>query len=226
LQHLAGAPYARSIGYVRVGWGKGGETTPIGNWNQAGMCPDGGGNNTLTTDWGYTLSGWESFLQQGMTLEASANRKLQLMVSITPMGQDAGSQDRVPDFVAPIAASLHIGFGTQGLGAADLNNCAGSSGDWCNLFHSYQGKVPLETQTLFNSCAASNMSGACSSLATLTGPLDPLLTWAAQNDVNTFEMYYQDACAMLCPGYSTAGYANYPQPGYLAALANVVGGNF
>jgi len=226
LQHLAASPYASSIGYVRVGWGKGGETTPISGWNQTGMCPDGGGNNTLTTEWGYTLSGWESFLQQGMTVEAAANRRLQLMVSLTEMGQDAGSQDRVPDFIAPIAASLHIGFGTQGLSSADINNCAGAGADWCNLFHAYQGKVPLETQTLFNSCAASNENGGCSSLATLTGTLDPLLTWAAQNHVNTFEMYYQDACAMLCPGYSAAGYAAYPQPGYLAALANVVGGNF
>jgi hypothetical protein len=226
LRHLAGSAYASSIGYVRVAWGKGGETTPIASWNQAGMCPDGGGNNTLTTDWGYTLSGWENFLQQGMTFEAALKVKLQLMISITPMGPDAGSQGRVPDFIAPIAAVLHIGFGTQGLASADLNNCAGSAGDWCSLFHAYQGKVPLETQTLFNSCAASNMSGSCSSLATQTGPLDPLLTWAAQNHGTSFEMYYQDACAMLCPGYSVAGYASYSQAGYLAALANVVGGNY
>src|SRR5262249_12058188 len=112
LAHLASSSYASSIGYVRVAWGKGGETTPIANWDWPAMCPDGGGHNTLTNDWGYTLAGWESFLNDGMTFEAGINPHLQLMISITPMGTRTGSQSVVPDFTAPIAASLHIGFGS------------------------------------------------------------------------------------------------------------------
>jgi hypothetical protein len=226
LTHLASSTYARSIEYVRIAWGKGGETTPISNWDQAGLCPDGLGNNTLTTDWGYTLTSWESFLSQGMSFEAGLNSGLPLMISITPMGASGGSQNVVPDFTAPIAASLQIGLGTQGLAQADVNNCAGSAGDWCNLFNTYKGQVPLETQTLYNSCAASNMSGSCSNLSILTGPLDPLLLWAARNHGTTFEMYYEDALAMIEPGYNSSGYAAYPQPNYLAALQNVVSGNF
>jgi hypothetical protein len=56
--------------------------------------------------------------------------------------------------------------------------------------------------------------------------LNPLLMWAAQNHATTFEMYNQDALAMLAPGYSSSGYAAYPQPNYLAAMESVVGGNF
>ena len=226
LAHLASAPYASSIGYVRVAWGKGGETTPISSWDAVGTCPDGGGKNTLTNDWGYTLSGWESFLQNGMQFEAGLGSPLQLMISITPMGPSGGSQAAVPNFTAPIAASLHIGFGTQGLMASDVNNLPGCGGNWCNLFATYTGQVPLETQTFYQSCATSNESGTCPSMAVTTGTLDPLLIWAARAHATTFEMYYEDACAMLCPGYNVAGYAAYPQPGYVAAMANAVGGNY
>ncbi len=226
LAHLAASPYASSIGYVRIAWGKGGETTPIANWDAAGTCVDGSGKNTLTNDWGYTLSGWENFLASGMQFEAALGSGLQLMISITPMGASGGSQAAVPNFTAPVAASLHIGFGTQGLMASDVNNPGGCGGNWCNLFSTYNGVVPLETQTFYQSCAATNESGTCPSMAVTTGTLDPLLMWTAKSHVTTFEMYYEDACAMLCPGYSVAGYAAYPQTGYLTALANVVGGNY
>jgi len=224
LAHLAASSYASSIQYVRVAWGKGGETTPTANWDAAGSCPDGSGHNTLTNDWGYTLAGWESFLQGGMTYEAGLGSPLQLMISITPMGPSGGSQAAVPNFTAPIAASLHIGFGTQGLMASDVNNVAGCGGNWCSLFATYSGQVPLETQTFYQSCAAVNESGTCPSMAVTTGTLDPLLIWSAQQGTTTFEMYYEDACAMLCPGYAVAGYAGYPQAGYLGALMDVVGG--
>jgi hypothetical protein len=226
LAHLAGSAYGASIQYVRVAWGKGGETTPIANWDVSGNCPDSGGNNTLTTDWGYTLSAWETFLHNGMTFEAGLNLPLQLMISITPMGPNGGSQATIPNFTAPIAASLHIGFGTQGLMASNVNNIAGCGGNWCGLFATYAGQVPLETQTFYQSCAASNESGACPSMAVTTGPLNPLLTWAAQEQATTFEMYYEDALSMLAPGYTSSGYAAYPQPGYLTALQSVVSGNY
>jgi hypothetical protein len=226
LTHLTGASYGSAIEYVRVAWGKGGETTPFSSWDGAGTCPDANGHNTLTTDWGYTLTGWQSFLQTGMTFEAGLGSPLQLMISITPMGPSGGSQGVIPNFTAPIAASLHIGFGTQGLMASDVNNFYGCGGNWCQLFATYNGQVPLETQTFYQSCAAENESGTCPSMAVTTGTLDPLLTWAALNHVTSFEMYYEDACSMLCPGYNVAGYAAYPQAGYLAAMANAVGGNF
>ena len=226
LAHLAASPYAANIQYVRVAWGKGGETTPIANWDVTGNCPDGSGNNTLTTDWGYTLSGWETFLHNGMTFEAGLSLPLQLMISITPMGTSGGSQAAVPNFTAPIAASLSIGFGTQGLMASDVNNAAGCGGNWCNLFATYAGSVPLETQTFFQSCAPNNESGTCPSMAMTTGPLNPLLMWAAREHATSFEMYYEDALAILSPGYSNPGYAAYSQPNYMSALQAVVSGNF
>ena len=226
LAHLAASPYATSIQYVRVAWGKGGETTPIANWDAPGNCPDGSGNNTLTTDWGYTLPGWETFLHNGMTFETGLNLPLQLMISITPMGTSGGSQAAMPNFTAPIAASLGIGFGTQGLMASDVNNAGGCGGNWCNLFATYAGRVPLETQTFFQSCAPSNESGTCPSMAVTTGPLNPLLMWAAREHATSFEMYYEDALAILLPGYSNPGYAAYSQPYYMTALQAVVSGNF
>ncbi len=226
LAHLASSAYGASIQYVRVAWGKGGETTPTANWDASGNCPDGSGNNTLTADWGYTLAGWEAFLQNGMTFEAGLNLPLELMISITPMGTSGGSQAAVPNFTAPIAASLHIGFGTQGLMASDVNNASGCGGNWCGLFATYTGQVPLETQTFYQSCAPTNESGTCPSMAVETGPLNPLLIWAGKEHATTFEMYYEDALSMLAPAYNSSGYAAYPQPGYLTAMQSVVSGNF
>ena len=223
LAHLASASYGSSIEYVRVAWGKGGETTPTANWDVDSTCPDGNGYGELVHDWGYTLANWEAFLQNGMTWEAGLRSPLQLMISITPMGNHGQSQGAVPAATAPVAASLGIGFGTQGLMASDVNSYP-CGGGWCGLFASYAGMVPLETQTFYQSCASTNESGTCPSMAVTTGTLDPLLNWAAEEGATSFEMYYEDACAMLCPGYNVSGYAAYPQAGYLNALMDVVGG--
>ena len=121
------------------------------------------------------------------------------MLGITPMG-DPG--DVVPEYAAPVAVQNGIGFGSQGLEASDVNNCAGSTADWCSLFSEYTGRVPLELQTLDQSCP----TGECK-----TGSLVDLIPFGVQNHATIFEIYYQDWLRAYDPGY----------PGYFPAYQNI-----
>lgn len=179
------------VGYIRFGLGRGGETIPVGDWDtptsSSDQCP------VAFTAWGLTdstISVWENYLQTMLNFEANNNAsKLQLMVGITPMNGNA-----VPIFVAQTAVPLGIGFGSQGLESSDVGNCAGSTADWCGLFDQYTGKVPLELQTIGQSCPESPTSCPTGSLATL-------LPFAVENHATIFELYYEDWLTAFDPNY-------------------------
>jgi hypothetical protein len=186
------------IGYIRFGLGRGGETIPVGDWDSSDAC------GAQFAAWGLTdatvSSTWEPYLAGMLAFEAANNSaKVQLMVGITPMNGNG-----VPDFVAQTAVPLGIGFGSQGLEASDVNNCSGSTADWCDLFHTFSGKVPLELQTIGQSCPQSPTSCA-------TGSLVTLLPFAVSNDATILEIYYQDWLTAFDPGYQ----------GYDSAYASV-----
>lgn len=173
------------MGYIRFGLGHGGETIPVGDWNSGDACA-----NQLAS-WGLTISTWTTYLTGMLTFEHSLASPVQLMVGITPMSGNA-----VPDAVAAAAVPLNIGFGSQGLEATDVNNCGGSTADWCNLFNtfytSYPGKAPLELQTVGQSCP----DNSCA-----TGSLVNLLPFAVANHVTILEIYYQDWLTGYDPNY-------------------------
>jgi hypothetical protein len=173
------------VGYIRFGLGHGGETIPVGDWNSGDACA------TQLASWGVTIPTWITYLTGMLTFEHSLASPVQLMVGITPMG---GNQ--VPDAVAAAAVPLNIGFGSQGLESSDVNNCAGSEADWCNLFNtyfnSYPGNAPLELQTLLQSCP----DNSCT-----TGSLVNLLPFAVANHVTILEIYYQDWLTGYDPNY-------------------------
>lgn len=175
------------IGYIRFGLGRGGETIPVGDWqtpsSPSDNCP------TQFAAWGLNTSSWETYLGTMLTFEGSLNSSKQLMVGITPM-----NGNEVPMFVAQTAVPLHIGFGSQGLEASDVGNCAGSTADWCSLFHQFSGQVPLELQTIGQSCPQSPTSCA-------TGSLVNLLPFAVSNDATILEIYYQDWLTAFDPNY-------------------------
>ena len=177
------------IGYIRFGLGRGGETIPVGDWDSSDAC------GQQFAAWGLTdstINLWENYLETMLTFEAANNpSKLQLMVGITPMNGNG-----VPNVVAQTAVPLGIGFGSQGLQASDVNNCAGSTADWCKLFNQFTGRVPLELQTIGQSCPESPAS--CP-----TGSLVALLPFAIQNHATIFEIYYQDWLTAFDPGYSS-----------------------
>ena len=65
---------------------------------------------------------------------------------------EGGDQAAVSDFIAPIAAKNGIGIGNEGLSDQSIRNCGGPQVNWCSQFERYQGKIPLELQTLGKSC--------------------------------------------------------------------------
>jgi len=185
LAHYGNGNYPK-LGYIRIGLGRGGETIPVGDWDSGDACSEafaswGLNDNTITTT-------WEPYLQSMLNVEAQNNPgNVQLMVGITPM-----TGGGVPQFVANTAVPLKIGFGSQGLQESDVNNCAGATADWCDLFNTYTGKVPLELQTVAQSCP----DNSC-----VTGSLANLLPFAVFNKVTILEIYYQDWLVAYDPNY-------------------------
>jgi hypothetical protein len=174
------------VKYIRFGLGHGGETLPVGDWNSGDACA------VQLASWGLTVPTWEAYLTSMLAFEHNLGSSVQLMVGMTPMGTPS---TQVPDAVAVAAVPLNIGIGSQGLESSDVNNCAGSTADWCNLFNKYFGQVPLELQTVGQSCP----NGGCP-----TGSLVTLLPFAVLNHVTILEIYYQDWLTGYDPNY--AGY--------------------
>jgi hypothetical protein len=142
---------------------------------------------------------------------------------------------QLPDAVDPIAVTNLVGFGTQGLEASDVNNCSGSTAHWCGNFASFYQNVWTEVQTLAQTCPTEGTGVSCTGLQGSTGPLPPLLNYAAGKHAVIFEIYYQDwLLSRSDSGYCTAASgANYSsgqcgqiQPPYAAAvLATAQGSN-
>jgi hypothetical protein len=149
-----------------------------------------------------------------MQYEVSLGSSIQMMVGITPFGNPANN---VPDYLGPAATSLGIGFGSQGLEIGDVNNYPNCSADWCNLFASSTGKVPLELQTIFQSCAPTN--AACTTQESQTGSLTDLLPFAVAHKVTILEIYYQDWLTGYDPTYTPY------DVDYAMALTNAAAGH-
>ena len=208
------------IGYIRFGLGRGGETFPAMGWDNVLDPPC----YNAFQSWGFTSAGktalWESYLSTMLTYEASLHSAKQLMVAINGVNPPSNT---VPDYLAPIAASLGIGFGSQGWQAADIDDCTGGEADWCDLFEAYKGQVPLELQTATKSCTAEM---ACTNNA-VTGPLPPLLVWAAAHHTNVFEIYWQDWLIAYDAAYrASVGVSPETGMSYLQALQATANGGY
>ena len=150
IEHYASNP---GVGYIRVGLGKGGEINLPKGWHDTSE-PCG---KAYYDRWGYTAGDsnkytWNAYLQKMLEFEGSLHSAKQLMVSVTPVQAPGHNPQEVSDFLAPIAVKYGIGFGNQGLSTMAMRDCTGMQADWCNLFERFQGKVPLEVQTLGKSC--------------------------------------------------------------------------
>src|SRR5258708_14156937 len=180
------------VGYIRFALGHAGETIPVAGWNDTTtVC-----GQAFVNTWGYAVSNWESYLQAMLTYEGSLNSPKTLMVGITPMGTPS---TQVPDAITPTAVQNHVGFGSQGLEKSDVANYPNCTADWCNLFNQYTGQVPLELQTLGQSCPTG--STGCTTQQQQTGDLTVLLPFAVSHHATIFEVYYQDWLVAYDPNY-------------------------
>lgn len=157
VEHYASNP---GVGYIRFGLGKGGEINIPRGWHD----PSEPCGEAYTKRWGYTAGNsakytWNAYLEKMLDFEGSLHGAKQLMVSITPVQAPGHNPQEVSDFIAPIAVKNGIGFGNQGLSTQSMQNCSGMQADWCSLFERFQGKVPLEVQTLGASCPQGSCGG-------------------------------------------------------------------
>jgi hypothetical protein len=150
VKHYAGNA---SVGYIRPGLGKGGEINLPRGWQDPGE-PCG---QAYTKRWGYTAGDsdkytWNAYLKKMIEFLGTLTSSKQMMTSLTPVQAPGLRPEEVSDFIAPIAAKNGVGFGNQGLSDQSIRNCSGVQVNWCSWFEKYQGKVPLEVQTLGRSC--------------------------------------------------------------------------
>jgi hypothetical protein len=185
IKHYAGNG---SIGYIRIGLGRGGETFPGQNF---GTDPC---TNTFVNKWGWSDTTWTNYVNAMQAYEAKLKSPKQLMLGI-----DSVDNNSMPDSEAAAAVSLKIGFGNQGMQANDIKNYPHCSSDWCDLFAEYKGDEPLELQTI----ALSSPEGESP-----VGSLVQLLPFAVEHDATILEIYCYDwllAFDPEYPGYSTYG---------------------
>jgi hypothetical protein len=199
IQHFGSDP---SIGYIRIGLGRGGETIPVADWsNTSEAC----GMSYVNT-WGYSVSSWDAnYIQPMLQYEASLQSPKQLMVGVTSMGNGSGTQNA--DFAAQVAAPLGIAIADLGWQQSDMSSPPRScASDWCNLFALYPN-VPHALRTYGLSCPPTN--SGCTGDQAKTGSLVSLLPFAVANHATIIEFYYKDLLTGFDPNY----------PGYTAAYA-------
>ncbi len=208
VSHYASNP---SVGYLRVGLGKGGEINLPTGWNDTtSAC-----GQAFTTAWGYTVgtdasATWNAYLHDMVVYEGSLNSPKRLMVSITPVTGEPVA-NAVPDYIAPIAVAQGVGFGNQGLQYSDTTNYPKCGGDWCQLFNTFTGQTLLELQTLGPSCPGGagtcTATDAISKLSNATGSLPQVVPFGVSHHVDSLEIYYQDWLIAFDP--TNANYASH-----------------
>lgn len=170
-----------SIGYIRIGLGRGGETFPAQNF----------GTDPCTTvfekKWGWTDTTWTNYVNAMLNYEATLKSPKQLMVGI-----DSVDSNSMPDSEAATAVSLKMGFGNQGFQQNDVTNYPHCSSDWCDLFNEYTSDVPLELQTIALSSPENNPP---------VGSLVNLLPFAVEHHVTILEIYTDDWLLAFDPNY-------------------------
>lgn len=195
-----------NIGYIRFGISVGNEADATCT-DEMALLP---APNTFVDP-----TTWENWVQTMESYEKSAGPPVQLMQSLNSL---EGDPTVLPPFEAMTAVNNGFGFGNNGLQKSDISASASGApctGDWCALFDTYAGEVPLELQE----ATPSNPSG--SDPTNVTGNLAELIPLAAQHHATILEILVPDLFLAFDPNYVT------PNPGdssfagaYSAAITN------
>jgi len=195
-----------NIGYIRFGISVGNEADATCT-DEMALLP---APNTFVDP-----TTWENWVSTMESYEKSAGPPVQLMQSLNSL---EGDPTVLPPFEAMTAVNNGFGFGNNGLQKSDIAASASGAqctGDWCALFDTYAGQVPLELQE----ATPSNPSG--SDPTNVTGNLAELIPLAAQHHATILEILVPDLFLAFDPNYVT------PDPGdsafagaYSAAITN------
>jgi hypothetical protein len=191
-----------SVGYIRIGLGRGGETFPAQSFG-TDSC-----TTTFVNDWGWTDASWENYVDNMVDYEVTLKSPKQLMI-----GLDSLDGFTMADTEAANAAPQKVALGNEGLQATDISNYPNCTADWCNLFALYKGDVPFELQTIAQSSPQGNPP---------VGSLVTILPFAVKHGATIMEIYLNDWLQGFdpnYPNYSTYGAA------YAAAIKAAAMGN-
>lgn len=194
-----------SVGYIRFGFGVGGEDYPQNGFDQS----------PCLSSWqsaGYSYGGWQNYTLQLMAYEKSLDSPKQILVGLNQIQ----GQNSVADAVAAQATADDFGFGVQGfsIGAKQANDSGQECyANWCSLFKEYAGQVPLELQTTTHTYP--DGSGV--------GSLVDLAPFGIRARAQVFELYPNEWLVANDPAYP--GYSQYhtAYKDALISMANVVG---
>ena len=206
VSHVAGDP---NIGYIRFGLGAGGEDFPVDGFAKPECFPS----------WkaaGLTATKWLEWSTSQIDYEASLGSSHPLNIGINGF---PGASD-LPGQVVAEAVKYGIGFGMQYMDAQEIQFATSDpescSGDWCQLFATWAGTVPLEMQTTAPTIPDGDEP---------PGALPPLLSYVVtQARVQVLELYPQEWLVADDPAWPT--YAQYHDvyAQALAQAASEVGG--
>ncbi len=209
---LALAPY---IGYIRFGLSAGGEVYPFcaaGNYNvDSGSSTTWTFLNYINTMDQYIVATDESYMSAQQVLGAY---NIQMMTSINQLKSPSDytppqtEADHAVNAKETSPYTVTLGFGSQGLQKSDVSNYntvprGNCTSDWCALFNTYTGQVPLELQTTLQSDPTGTLqTGSLATLGTVTG----LIPFATSLHANILELYPYDLLYGLDTGSGSAGY--------------------
>jgi hypothetical protein len=191
-----------SVGYIRIGLGRGGETFPAQNF---GTDPC---TQTFVNNWGWTDATWEAYVNSNVNYEVSLNSPKQLMI-----GLDTVDTYTMADIEAANAVPQNVALGNEGLEQNDITRYPTCSADWCNLWVTYKtAGLPLELQTI----EASDPTGNG-----VVGSLTTILPFAVEHGATIMEIYTDDWLQAYDPNYPN--YTTYGAS-YAAAIKAAAGG--
>jgi len=171
-----------SIGYIRIGLGRGGETFPAQNF---GTDPC---TQTFVNDWGWTDASWEAYVDSMVNYEVTLNSPKQLMI-----GLDTVDTYTMADIEAANAVPQKVALGNEGLEQSDITKYPICSADWCNLWALYKtAGLPLELQTIQASDPTNNPP---------VGSLTVILPFAVEHGATIMEIYTVDWLQGFDPNY-------------------------
>lgn len=196
------SPY---VGYIRFGFGVGGEDYPQNGFDQS----------PCLSSWqrsGYSYGEWQNYTLQLMAFEKSLNSPKQILVGLN----EIQGQNSVADAVAAQAVSYGFGFGIQGFSIGQEQ--ADESGtqcyaDWCALFSKYAGRVSLELQTTTHTYPD----------GTGVGSLVDLAPFGLRARAQIFELYPEEWLVANDPAFAGYGAYHKAYADALVSMADVVG---
>jgi hypothetical protein len=202
LAHIAAAPYASQVVYLRVCIGEGGENWSR-NYQQLELLV--GNNQTrMQNQWLEYL-----YLSESLAVSVWKTSGVSFPLDGSFEGGNFGLSSSAADTMASYAASLNMGMGQQGIETPDIANfAAGTScnNDWCHVMQTYPNSPLFEMQSVQES-DPSNVNGAVGSLVYLL----PLYALLRGHSPIYFEAWSGDLRCAYESGYTdsncTSGFA-------------------